>query len=229
LRISVRSSGTQCSLFEAIERAAEGRGATFNGALAPATVQQINDTSQWIANKFFSDAWQIQPVSIKKSAADQGMDTHAKYYKTNISALSVHIRTIISNRNFHHLNLHDIEGAGKLVGELVKLDRLPIETSLQGLILIKDAWCEYDVAMLMASKYKFRSRLIFVIQLFLSCAFHRTIWQLRLDFQAHKRRPTGHESRTFWICYCCHSYIVTRLNSECQDALASAPFLCMFA
>ena len=96
------------------------------------------------------------------------MDTHAEYYKANISALSVHIRTIISNRNFHHLNLHDVDGAGKLVGELVKLDRLPNETSLQGLLLIKDAWCEYDVAMLMESKYKFRSKLIFVIQLFLA-------------------------------------------------------------
>ena len=157
-------------LFEAIERAVEGRGATFNGALAPATVQQINDTSQWLANKFFSDGWQILPGSVKEKAAAQGMFDHATYYKTNISALSVHIRTIISNRNFHRLNLHDVDGAGKLVGELVKLDRLPNDTSLQGLLLIKDAWNEYDVAMLMASTYKFRSKIIFLLQLFLAWA-----------------------------------------------------------
>ena len=160
--------GTKCPLFEAIERAAEGRGATFNGTLAPATVHQINETSQWLANKFFLDAWQIQPESVKKKAADEGHQSYATHYKANISALSVHIRTIISDRNFHHLNLHDVDGAGKLVGELVKLDRLPNETSLQGLLLIKDAWCEYDVTMLMASKYKFRSKLIFIIQLFLA-------------------------------------------------------------
>ena len=54
--------------------------------------------------------------------------------------------------------------------ELVKLDRLPNDTSLQGLLLIKDAWNEYDVAMLMASTYKFRSKLIFLLQLFLAWA-----------------------------------------------------------
>jgi hypothetical protein len=162
--------GSKCPLFEAIERAAEGRGATFNGALAPATVQQVNETSQWLANKFFSDAFHILPESMKQQAVDEGHHSYATRYKANISALSVHIRTIISNRNFHHLNLHDVEGAGKLVGELVKLDRLPNETSLQGLLLIKDAWCEYDVTMMMASKYKFRSKLVFVIQLFLAWA-----------------------------------------------------------
>jgi hypothetical protein len=53
-------------LYEAIERAEEGRGATFSGVLAPATVQQISDTATWIANKFFSDAWTILPDAVKK-------------------------------------------------------------------------------------------------------------------------------------------------------------------
>lgn len=63
-----------------------------------------------------------------------------------------------------------MNGASKLVGELVKLDRLPNETSLQGLLLLKGAWCEYDVTMSMAATYKFRSKMIFLIQLFLAWA-----------------------------------------------------------
>ena len=83
--------------------------------------------------------------------------------------MSAQIRTIITSRNFHHLNLHDYDGgAGKLVGELVKLDRLPNETSLQGLLLLRHAWCEHDVAVYLASKYKLRSKFVFFTQLLVS-------------------------------------------------------------
>jgi hypothetical protein len=167
----VKLRGAQAvPLYEAIERAEEGRGATFCGRLAPATVQQINDTAQWLANKFFADAWAVLPESIRLGAAGAGLCDFASYYEHNISAMSVHIRTIMSGRNFHHLNLHDLEGASKLVGELVKLDRLPNETSLQGLLLLRSAWCEYDVAMHLASKYKLRSKLTFLVQLLVAWA-----------------------------------------------------------
>jgi hypothetical protein len=166
-----RKRGTaHVPLYEAIERAEDGRGATFSGLLAPASVQQINDTATWIANKFFSDAWVLLPDVLKLQAASHGQHDYATYYRDNISALSVHVRTIISGRNFHHLNLHDTDGASKLVGELVKLDRLPNETSLQGLLLLRGAWCDYDVAMHLASKYKVRSKAIFLTQLLVAWA-----------------------------------------------------------
>ncbi len=157
-------------LYEAIERAQEGKKTTFNGLLAPATVQQVRETAHWISNKFFSDAWEILPKHARDKAASEGKNDHSAYYKDNISAMSVHIRTIIQSQNFHHLNLSDMEGAAKLVLELVKLDRLPHETSLQGLQLLHSAWCEYDVAMFLASKYKFRSKVMFLIQLIVAWA-----------------------------------------------------------
>ena len=162
-------AGRQCPLYEAIKRAEEGRGATFSGKLAPATVQQVSEVSLWMATKFFSDAWQVLPESTRARLAEHGVTDFAVHYKENISAMSVHIRTIISCRNFHHLNLSNFDGgAAKLVGELVKLDRLPNETTLQGLLLLRGAWCEYDVAMHLASRYKFRSKLIFLTQLFVA-------------------------------------------------------------
>jgi hypothetical protein len=90
------------------------------------------------------------------------------YYADNITALSVHIRTILNGRNFHHVNLYDIDGAVRLVGELVKLDRLPNETSYQGLLMLRSAWCEFDGAMMNANKYKLRSKLIFFMHLVIS-------------------------------------------------------------
>jgi len=68
------------------------------------------------------------------------------------------------------VNLYDTDGAVRLVGELVKLDRLPNETSYQGLLLLRSAWCEFDGAMMNANKYKLRSKLIFFMHLVISVA-----------------------------------------------------------
>ena len=157
-------------LHEAIQRAEEGRGATHDGKFAPATVQQINQTALWLATRFFADAWELLPASVKEEAAAAGVTSHMSYYADNITALSVHIRTILNGRNFHHVNLYDIDGAHRLVGELVKLDRLPNETSYQGLLLLRSAWCEFDGAMMNANKYKLRSKLIFFMHLVISVA-----------------------------------------------------------
>jgi hypothetical protein len=161
IRISETHQGAKgrklVHLHEAIQRAEEGRGATHDGKFAPATVQQINQTSLWLANQFFSDAWELLPASVKQEAAAAGV-TSMKSYFADITALSVHIRTILNGRNFHHLNLNDIDGAIRLVGELVKLDRLPNETSYQGLLLLRSAWCEFDGAMMNANKYKLRKQ-----------------------------------------------------------------------
>ena len=153
-------------LHEAIKRAEEGRGATHDGKLAPASVQQVHDTALWLANRFFADAWEVQPESVREAARANGASDFATYYGENITALAIHIRTIMSGRNFHHLNLHSVDtGASRLVGELVKLDRLPNETSLQGLLLLRGAWCEVDVAKLLAGRYKVLSKLVFLAQL----------------------------------------------------------------
>jgi hypothetical protein len=147
-----RSTGKQCPLYEAIENAQEGRGATHIGKLPPATVQQVSETANWIANRFFKDAWAVLPEKDKQRAEKKwGYRNYEDLYRKNINAMSAQIRAIITSRNFHHLNLHDNDGgAGKLVGELVKLDRLPNETSLQGLLLLRHARCEHDVAIYLA-------------------------------------------------------------------------------
>jgi len=165
-----RNTGKQCPLYEAIENAQEGRGATHIGKLPPATVQQVSETANWIANRFFKDAWAVLPEKDKQRAEKKwGHRNYEALYRKNINAMSAQIRTIITSRNFHHLNLHDYDGgAGKLVGELVKLDRLPNETSLQGLLLLRHAWCEHDVAVYLASKYKLRSKFVFFTQLLVS-------------------------------------------------------------
>jgi len=85
----------------------------------------------------------------------------------NIDALSTHIKAILSCRNFHHLNLNNVNEASQVVSELTKLDRLPHQTSLQGLLMLRGAWCEFDVAVSMSIKFKKLSKVLFALQLIL--------------------------------------------------------------
>jgi len=93
---------------------------------------------------------------------------YAVHWRPNIDAMTLHASTILSCPSFHHLNINDLEGAKRLIGELVKLDRLPRETSLQGLLLLRSAWCEYDTTMMLATRYKLQAKLMFVLQLFVA-------------------------------------------------------------
>ena len=57
-------------LHEAITCAKDGRGTTDDGLLARATVQQVNDTAHWLAERFFTDAWAVLSKEARTAAED---------------------------------------------------------------------------------------------------------------------------------------------------------------
>jgi len=79
-------------------------------------------------------------------------------------------RTLLTSPNFYGLNLHNLDAAAALVNQLVRLDRLPPSNALEGLLLLQDAWRDYDVAMWLGGRYKRLCKLLFVLQLVISWA-----------------------------------------------------------
>ena len=55
-------------LHEAITCAKDGRGTADDGLLARATVQQVNDTAQWLAERFFTDGWAVMTKEARTAA-----------------------------------------------------------------------------------------------------------------------------------------------------------------
>jgi hypothetical protein len=149
-------------LHEMIKRAEKGHGSAQHSDMAPASVEQTAEVAGWLAKRFFADAWAILPSEIKDGLSME------EYYGKGMAALPIHIKTILLGRNFRALNLNDPDGAARLVGEMVKLDRLPNETSLQGLLLLRSAWCEFDVAVHFSTRYKRISKFLFLVQLLLA-------------------------------------------------------------
>ena len=91
----------------------------------------------------------------------------AYVFRDRILGMTGFISTLLNSPNCHALNLSDYEGAKKLVDQLVRLDRLPKENPIEGLLLMQEAWGLYDVAMHLADQYKLWSKVIFFIQLLL--------------------------------------------------------------
>jgi hypothetical protein len=121
----------------------------------------------WIADKYFQDAWQLLP---DRETREQTGQTYQDLYRERSTAMAAITATILSSPNVHHVNLDDEDGSKKLVDQLVRLDRLLRETPIEGLLLMQEAWCAYDVAMHLADRYKGISKLIFFLQLLLMFA-----------------------------------------------------------
>ena len=133
-----------------------------DGAVTRATPQQVLETASWLSTQIFRDAWKTLPDHRERESRGETADEH---YQKFIFAQSVLSRAILSSPNVFSVNLFDQGEAHQLVNHLVKVDRLPKRNTLEGLLILRDVWREYDVAMMLASKFKLRSKLIFGLQL----------------------------------------------------------------
>lgn len=87
-------------------------------------------------------------------------------FKKEVHALTIRMTSILSSPRCYHLNLDSgPDHAQRLVKQIVRLDRLPERTSLEGLLLLRDAWDDYDVTQLRAVRYKWFSKIFFFVQL----------------------------------------------------------------
>ena len=133
-----------------------------SGVMRRADTQQINDTVDFVVDRYFRDSWEILDEDQQKKSID-----YATLWQKEMFALRTFGRVLLSSENMYHVNLADIAGSAKLVNKLVRLDRLPKHNPLEGLLLLRSAWDDYDVAMMLAGRYKCWCKLLFIVQLVL--------------------------------------------------------------
>ena len=134
----------------------------------PATPQQLVAAADWLTDYFFRNGYEVLPEGIPEKKEGEDFESHGRVlYREQMLAMSVATRTLLASPNFYHINLTNHSTAKRLVEQLVKLDRLPQENPLEGLLLLRSAWRDYDVAMLLAERYKRVCKVSFCLQLFL--------------------------------------------------------------
>lgn len=151
------------SLWEAI-KLAEHAGPLEEGVqgMKGATNEQVDQVASWLAHQYFKDAFQ---VLFDKADREQRGETYQKLYSSRIHAMAIWTRSLLTSPNFHHVNLCDQDRAKRFVSQLVCLDRLPKSNPVEGLLLLQEAWKAHDITAHLADRYKFRSKLLFILQL----------------------------------------------------------------
>ena len=158
-----RGQGWHTPLYKAVLQAqAEAEGGVFDvgdkKVLLTASREQIDDVAHFLADRYYMDKFLID------KNAQQTSDSYVEAYNEKIISLTNEIRTLFTSPHLIFLNVHSsLEVAETLFRQIVKLDRLPATNSWEGLQLLQEAWCEYDVAMHLADRYKVGSKLLFAL------------------------------------------------------------------
>ena len=125
-----------------------------------ATAVQITSTADWFARTFYENVFEV--------CGHLKGDTVDEMFSKEILMMATHARSLFLSSCFYTANIWQLEMAKALMLRLVRLDRLPEYTSAQGLLLLRDAWCEVDVASHLADQYKWNCKALFIVQITLA-------------------------------------------------------------
>ena len=64
------------------------------------------------------------------------------------------MNNLFKSNKVYHGNLGDLTGVQRLISRLVRLDRVPLTNPLEGLLLLRPAWRDHDVAVALADSCK---------------------------------------------------------------------------
>ena len=156
-------------LHEAIRRAEDEESSVKegDGSLPAATPTQIAELARWHTNGVFSDAWHVYKGGGGREEREARGDTVRSLFGDKRSIQEMLSRLLLGSHNFYNVNLNDMEVLQKKINQIVRLDRLPASNPFQGLLLLRDAWRDYDVATLLAGRYKMACKVLFALQLFI--------------------------------------------------------------
>mmetsp|Transcript_61073 Transcript_61073/g.176971 ORF Transcript_61073/g.176971 Transcript_61073/m.176971 type:complete len:918 (-) Transcript_61073:42-2795(-) len=150
-------------LHYAIQRARDGLDSiTVAGDIPPASKEQVSDITSWLADAAFRSAWEVLEDGAPEKTGDS---TYQEVWKEYIHTQATLSRALLLSPNFYSANLHDVDASSFLVKRLVRLDRLPSSNPLEGMLLLQDAWREFDISMLSADRYKLVCKGLFLLQL----------------------------------------------------------------
>ena len=115
-------------------------------------MEHKTDVARWLARKTFEDACRVSQKEIS-------------LFEDHIDAMSHWVREIFISEQSYSINLHD--GKSMLEYELMRLamvSRLPEENGKKGDKLLAEAWLDYDVAMMLADRYKLYCHALIALQ-----------------------------------------------------------------
>jgi len=142
-----------------------GEKQAIDGSNLPrANSEEVDSLVSWLSNSVYRGYHLTLPEKFRTS------DDPLQHYRDMHYKFGLLLQALFNEDRVHPLNVLDIPGSKRLVGELVKLDRLPKYETIEGLYLLRDAWDEFDVCMALGSHYKTLSKVTYALLLLLGIA-----------------------------------------------------------
>lgn len=122
--------------------------------LKPATREEIIDVAQFLADARAFHEWKLYQIlddgRKREELTKEEWSENSQEWRGSAAQI---MYMLLSHDAFHGSNVADLDGVRRLVQTLVLNDRLPKENTTETLELLQQAWCEHDVAVLLAKRY----------------------------------------------------------------------------
>eukprot|EP00928_Gymnodinium_smaydae_P018142 TRINITY_DN16905_c0_g2_i1.p1 TRINITY_DN16905_c0_g2~~TRINITY_DN16905_c0_g2_i1.p1 ORF type:complete len:1211 (-),score=206.07 TRINITY_DN16905_c0_g2_i1:188-3775(-) len=126
--------------------------------------RKIEEVARYVIEANFNDMFAVLPDREEREKKGERMDEFLMEIRLEKIREAI---LMLSHRNMHSLNTGDVREAKRLIDSLVKVDRVPDEEPLDGLLLLSEAWDHYDMKMHLASWYKRFAKVVYILSLFL--------------------------------------------------------------
>ena len=118
----------------------------------PATPEQTLDVARFLSERYNKDVWEAllkgRPleggVAFATKLEDEIRKAKEEIGNRQQAATQIYMM-LLSHESFHGANVADVSGMRRLVQDLVTLDQLPKENSIEALKLLQMAWAHHDV------------------------------------------------------------------------------------
>eukprot|EP00928_Gymnodinium_smaydae_P100038 TRINITY_DN970_c2_g2_i1.p1 TRINITY_DN970_c2_g2~~TRINITY_DN970_c2_g2_i1.p1 ORF type:complete len:1074 (+),score=154.58 TRINITY_DN970_c2_g2_i1:130-3351(+) len=120
--------------------------------------ERIKRISKYVVDSCFEDIFNVLPDKEEREAKGQSaarflIDVRLEKIRENIATLS--------HPQMHSTNCYALREAKALISSLVTVDRVPDQEPLDGLLLLREAWDQYDIKMYLARRHKKMTKILY--------------------------------------------------------------------
>jgi hypothetical protein len=150
-------------LFQMIKRMELNEVSTGDG-LSNSDKKAIERVTSFLAYEDLRQHWEATSQDDKdKIKAQFGITTGEEFYMEAIRDKSNYWNDMLKSPYMKGASVHDLAGVRNLVDSLTRADRLPKRNTYETLLILRDAWCVYDLFTFYASKMKARAKYSYVV------------------------------------------------------------------
>uniref|UniRef100_A0A7S0ECB3 SMODS and SLOG-associating 2TM effector domain-containing protein n=1 Tax=Hanusia phi TaxID=3032 RepID=A0A7S0ECB3_9CRYP len=135
-------------------------------------LHDILSIADFLTDELCQNFWQreqiMQRLGYKPQFEDYGsLKVFYREMRTTYHSIT---REMLVNGNFYGRNVSDFSGLRLLIQKLIRMERIPLENSMEGLMILRQAWDTIDICTYISFKYKWVAKIGYFLLLLIAVA-----------------------------------------------------------